>query len=96
MTDEPTDEPRSPADGINGALARTLNAERAAQRIPFELLAQRADVSRSQIFRLLSRTDRALSIEVAHRIARALGFTLLEALTLAYERLERERRNAGR
>ena len=86
---------QSPADGLNGAVARTLNGERAAAKVSFDELARRTDISKRTLLRTLSTMERDLDLRVIEKIARALGLTSLDVFLLAEQRIERESRREG-
>lgn len=86
MTDD------SPAEGLNAALAATLNGERVACSMTFDDLAEAAGIPKRTLLRKISTTERHLNIEEVRRIAQALGLTVTEVMVRAEERLERAAR----
>lgn len=81
-----------PSEGLNAAVARTLNGERAASKVSFDKLAETTGISKRTLLRLLSTMERDLDVSVIDRIARALGLTVLDVFTMAEQRIEREAR----
>lgn len=82
----------SSSEGLNGAVARTLNGERAAAKVSYDELAKRSGVSKRTLLRVLSTMERDLDLPVIEKVARALGLTTLDVFTLAEQRMERDAR----
>lgn len=88
----PTQTGPDPADGLNGALAATLNGERVASGMTFDQLSRITGISTRTLLRKLSKVERHLDIEDVRRIAAAYGLTVVEVLVRAEDRLERTQR----
>lgn len=78
---------KDPAEGLNGAVAAELRAERAAQRMTVDTLVARSGVSRSTLLRVLN-AERAIAVESLQDIARALGVASSTLVRRAERRLE--------
>lgn len=85
-------EAHDPSQGLNAALAATLNGERVAAGLTFDELATVTGIPKRTLLRKVSTTERHLNIDDVARIAGAVGLTVVEALARAEGRLERQRR----
>lgn len=85
----------NPADGLNAALAATLNGERVASGMTFDELAEASQIPKRTLLRKLSTTERHLNIEEVRRIAEALGLTVVEVLLRAEERVARAQKGVA-
>ena len=86
---------RSHSDGLNGALAATLRAERAARRATIAYLVDHMGVSKSTVLRLLA-GDRAIDMAHLAGFAEALGMDPAELMALAEARMGATRSNVTR
>ena len=80
---------KDPSVGINAAVAAELRAERGAQKITVEALAQRSGVPKRTLLRLLN-AERGIAMEPLTAIAGALNVPVSLVVSRAEERLERE------
>lgn len=78
-----------PSQGLNAAVAATLNGERVASGLTFEGLAELTGISKRQLMRLLSTTERALTVSVIERVAAAVDLTVPDVMARAEDRLAR-------
>ena len=81
--------PRDPNEGLNAALAATLNGERVAAGMTFDELAAASGIPKRTLLRKVSTTERHLNIEDVSAIAAAVGLTVVEVLARAEDRLQR-------
>jgi len=72
----------------NEAFRLTLRAERHAQGMTMQELADSADVSMNSLKNYLNRGN-AMNLDVVNRLGRALGLTPRELLQMAVERMDR-------
>lgn len=86
---------KDPSVGINAAVAAELRAERGAQKITVEALAQRSGVPKRTLLRLLN-AERGIAVEPLTAIAGALNVPVSLVVSRAEERLEREETAAER
>ena len=84
----PTFMSKDPSVGINAAVAAELRAERGAQKITVEALAQRSGVPKRTLLRLLN-AERGIAMEPLAAIAGALNVPVSLVVSRAEERLER-------
>lgn len=89
-------QPRDPSEGLNAALAATVNGERVAAGMTFDQLAAASGIPKRTLLRKVSTTERHLNVEDVAALAAALGLTVVEVLARAEDRLERARRRAER
>lgn len=87
-------ETHDPSQGLNAALAATLNGERVAAGLTFDELATVTGIPKRTLLRKVSTTERHLNIEDVRRIADALGVPLVDVMVRAEGRLERGRTKA--
>lgn len=85
-------QPNDPSDGLNAALAATLNGERVAAGLTFDELARTSGIPKRTLLRKLSTTERHLNVDDVARLATALGLRVVEVLARAEDRLERANR----
>lgn len=78
----------APEGGLNAAVAAELRAERAAQNLTVQQLAERSDVPYPSVRRYLA-AERHIDVSVLHALATALGATSGELISAAEERLSR-------
>lgn len=83
-------QPRDPSDGLNAALAATLNGERVASGMTFDELADASGIPKRTLLRKVSTTERHLNVEDVSRIAAAFNLTVVEVLARAEDRLRRD------
>jgi len=83
---------KDPAKGLNAALAATLNGERTAAGMTFDQLAAATGISKRTLLRQLSTLERHIDIADAVTIAAQFDLTLVQALAMATERMERRPR----
>lgn len=79
-----TTSPR-PRDGINAAVAATLNGERVAAGLTFDELAARTGISKRTLMRLLSTVERDIDVNVLAAIADVFGLTPAQTIARAEE-----------
>ena len=80
------------AKGLNGAIAGELRAERGRQRVTFDALADRTDISRRTLIRLLN-GERAINMATLESISEALGVVPSEIIRAAEAQLFAEAQN---
>jgi transcriptional regulator with XRE-family HTH domain len=78
----------APEAGLNAAVAAELRAERAAQNLTVQQLADRADVPYASLRRYLA-AERYIDVAVLHALAVALHTTPAALVAAAEERLSR-------
>lgn len=81
-------------EGLNGALAQTIRGELAARGITREQLAASSGVPLDSLKNYLSPSPtraRVMDVEVVGQIAGGLGFTPAQLMSLAEQRMVRER-----
>lgn len=83
-------QPRDPSDGLNAALAATLNGERVAAGMTFDELAAASGIPKRTLLRKVSTTERHLNVEDVAALAAAVGLSVVEVLARAEDRLERQ------
>lgn len=86
---------RDPSEGLNAALAATLNGERVAAGMTFDELAAASGIPKRTLLRKVSTTERHLNVEDVAQLAAAVGLTVVEVLARAEDRLERQQRRAA-
>ena len=77
---------KSHSGGLNGALAATLRAERAAQRLSIAALVAHMGISKSTVLRLLA-GDRAIDVAHLAGFAEAFGMDPAELMRIAEQRV---------
>ena len=77
---------KSHSDGLNGALAAILRAERAAQRLSIADLVAHMGISKSTVIRLLA-GDRAIDVAHLAAFAEAFGMDPAELMRSAEQRM---------
>ena len=77
---------KSHSDGLNGALAAILRAERAAQRLSIAYLVAHMGISKSTVLRLLA-GDRAIDVAHLAGFAEAFGMDPAELMRIAEQRV---------
>lgn len=82
---------RDPSAGINAALAAELRAERAAQQMTVDALAERSGVPKRTLIRLLN-AERAIAVEPLCDIAGAFGVSVTTLVGRAERRLSEQER----
>jgi len=83
---------KDPAQGINAAVAATLNGERVAAGMTFDQLAAATGISKRTLLRQLSSLERHLGIADADTIAAQFNLSLGEAVAMAESRMSRPHR----
>ncbi len=78
----------APEGGLNAAVAAELRAERAAQNLTVQQLAERSEVPYPSLRRYLA-AERHIDVSVLHALANALGTTSGELISAAEERMRR-------
>lgn len=86
---------KDPREGLNAALAATLNGERVASGMTFDDLAAATGISKRTLLRQLSTTERHIDIADAASIASAFGLSVVDVLAAAEARLDRTRKGGG-
>lgn len=82
-----------PNVGLNAAVAAELRAERAAQRVTLQELADESSVPLMSVRRYLN-ADRHIDIATLNALAIALGTTAVEVVESAQVRMAREAADA--
>lgn len=80
---------KDPSAGINAAVAAELRAERGAQKVTVDALAQRSGIPKRTLLRLLN-AERGIALGPLAAIAEALGVPASLVVSRAEERLGRE------
>lgn len=80
---------KDPSKGLNAALAATLNGERVAAGMTFDVLADATGISKRTLLRQLSTTERALNVADVHTIAAQFHLTVSEVFAMAEARMAR-------
>lgn len=80
---------KRPQEGLNAAIAATLNGERVAAGLSFDELAQRTGISARTLKRYLSSVERHIDVNTLGSISVALDVPLAEVLRSASRRLDR-------
>jgi hypothetical protein len=86
---------KDPGQGLNAALAATLNGERVASGMTFDGLAAATGISKRTLLRQLSTMERHIDIADAENIAGQFGLSLPDALVMAVARMERAATREG-
>lgn len=86
---------KDPAKGLNAAMAATLNGERVASGMTFVELAAATGISKRQLIRLLSTTERDMNVDQIAAIAGAFGLSFVDVSLAAEKRLERHRKGGA-
>jgi transcriptional regulator with XRE-family HTH domain len=81
-----------PSLGLNAAVAAVLNGERVAAGMTFDQLADVSGISKQQLMRLLSTTQRHIDVEVLGLLADIFQTTSAEIVVAAQRRMDRPAR----
>lgn len=91
-----TERVKDAGQGLNAAVAATLNAERVAAGYTFEGLADLSNISKRTLMRQLSTKERHIDIDDLATLAGVFGLTVSEVIGMAQARMDRPPPSEGR